>query len=345
MTDLKQSLTAGAVAAATAATAAATAVPAQAAPHDTPGDAPDATVSAEANLEAAKEGVAQAKTLLKTVDAEIAAEGVVSPPVLQELAIASAADIATGPELRRVAALVDQDDPDEVLSGTPVEDLVTLAGTPKPNRASPEKVSTEPIDPQTAAAENLAGAKQDAKAARALVDQLNGNIKTDGPGAKKLAKLCADAGVLVEVCTPSNYAESHLKFDSVMISRTVNTTWGDDIEEVGGYRAGDPYPDHPSGRAVDIMIPNGGKGKANAELGDEIARYFQDHAEDYGIEYMIWQQSQWKAGDAPKNWKHMSDRGDRTANHMDHVHITVSDGHSGDAFDRLLAEAQASVEE
>ena len=36
----------------------------------------------------------------------------------------------------------------------------------------------------------------------------------------------------------------------------------------------------------------------------------------------------------------MSDRGSPTGNHMDHVHVSVTNGHSGTAFAEALSRAQ-----
>lgn len=67
------------------------------------------------------------------------------------------------------------------------------------------------------------------------------------------------------------------------------------IKAIGGVRA-DPLPDHPSGRAIDIMI--GG----DMALGDAINADVQRQAARFGVQYTMW----------------------RVAAHFDHVHITVS---------------------
>ena len=89
------------------------------------------------------------------------------------------------------------------------------------------------------------------------------------------------------------------------------------ITTMYGVRA-DPYPDHPSGRAVDLMMPNGA---ADVALGDQVAAYLQQNADALNIEYLIWRQRIWINGDS--GWTWMSDRGGTTANHYDHVHVTV----------------------
>jgi uncharacterized protein YgiM (DUF1202 family) len=80
----------------------------------------------------------------------------------------------------------------------------------------------------------------------------------------------------------------------------------------------DPLPDHPSGRAVDIMMPRGANDQA---LGDQIATYLQSNANSLNIEYLIWRQRIWINGQA--GWTWMADRGGVTANHYDHIHVTV----------------------
>lgn len=82
----------------------------------------------------------------------------------------------------------------------------------------------------------------------------------------------------------------------------------------------DPLPDHPSGRAVDIMMPHGA---SDVALGNEIAAYLQANANRLGIEYLIWRQRIWDNGDG--GWTPMADRGGITANHYDHVHVTIYD--------------------
>lgn len=67
------------------------------------------------------------------------------------------------------------------------------------------------------------------------------------------------------------------------------------VQSIGGVRA-DPLPDHPSGRAIDIMIGS------DMALGDAINADIQNQAGRFGVVYTMW----------------------RVANHFNHVHITVS---------------------
>ncbi|HQE32155.1 MAG TPA: SH3 domain-containing protein [Propionibacteriaceae bacterium] len=91
------------------------------------------------------------------------------------------------------------------------------------------------------------------------------------------------------------------------------------IRTIYGVRA-DSIPDHPSGRAVDLMIPSY---QSNAATGQQIAEYYRANASRFGIEYIIFNQRIWSVARSSEGWRYMADRGSDTANHKDHVHITV----------------------
>lgn len=94
-----------------------------------------------------------------------------------------------------------------------------------------------------------------------------------------------------------------------------------DLTDIGGWRAdGGGYNDHPSGHALDLMVYN------NKAKGDAIAAYLQANADTFGVSYLIWYQRIWNAQyRADEGWRPMEDRGSATANHLDHVHVTLLD--------------------
>lgn len=96
------------------------------------------------------------------------------------------------------------------------------------------------------------------------------------------------------------------------------------IKTIGGYRksAHDPKG-HPSGNALDFMINDVKNGRS---VGQSLASDAQNHAKKYGVDYIIWKQRIWTAGNAKDSWKKMEDRGSKTANHFDHVHINIKPG-------------------
>lgn len=80
----------------------------------------------------------------------------------------------------------------------------------------------------------------------------------------------------------------------------------------------DVTPDHPAGRAVDLMIPNY---KHNKALGWAAANYYRKHAKTLNISYIIFDQKIWSVARDSEGWRRMANRGGDTANHLDHVHI------------------------
>lgn len=84
----------------------------------------------------------------------------------------------------------------------------------------------------------------------------------------------------------------------------------------------DPIPDHPSGRALDLMIPNY-RSAAGVALGNEVAAWARANAKELGIQYIIWNQRIWNIQRDQEGWRYMAPRGGDSANHKDHLHITV----------------------
>lgn len=83
------------------------------------------------------------------------------------------------------------------------------------------------------------------------------------------------------------------------------------IKTIYGWRQSDPFPDHPSGHALDFMtdIPNG----------NALASYAIANANALGIKYIIHNRQVWN----PKQGWHSYTS---TSNpHTDHVHITFND--------------------
>ncbi|MFC3932988.1 LysM peptidoglycan-binding domain-containing protein [Streptococcus dentapri] len=95
------------------------------------------------------------------------------------------------------------------------------------------------------------------------------------------------------------------------------------VTDIGTVREGDSG-DHGSGKAVDVMVPQG------SDLGDQVAADAAAKATsgEYGISYVIWEQQFYAPTDniyGPANqWNPMPDRGDATANHYDHVHVSFN---------------------
>lgn len=97
------------------------------------------------------------------------------------------------------------------------------------------------------------------------------------------------------------------------------------IDSVGGYSCRQNTGNtsqlsvHGTGRALDLMISTDG-GAADNDLGDPIANWLVEHAELVGVQFIIWDRSDWGAyRDPPK----LDDYGGPIP-HVDHIHMEVS---------------------
>ncbi|WP_245657435.1 coiled-coil domain-containing protein [Herbidospora mongoliensis] len=89
---------------------------------------------------------------------------------------------------------------------------------------------------------------------------------------------------------------------------------------IGCFRV-DTSGEHPLGRACDFMMTTGGvmaTGPAQA-LGDSLAAWALKNRLKLGVKYVIWRQRI----NSGTGWRFMSNRGGNTANHYDHVHISM----------------------
>jgi hypothetical protein len=99
----------------------------------------------------------------------------------------------------------------------------------------------------------------------------------------------------------------------IEIHQAVCANWPS-ITSYGTYRAGDSG-DHGSGRAIDIMI--------SGATGWEIAEFVRANAGQFGVSYIIYSQKIWSVDRSGEGWRYMSSRGSATADHYDHVHVSV----------------------
>ncbi|HET8915341.1 MAG TPA: SH3 domain-containing protein [Propionibacteriaceae bacterium] len=121
---------------------------------------------------------------------------------------------------------------------------------------------------------------------------------------------------------PSSWlaVERGLKPNAIAVHRAMRARFPQ-ITVYGGVRPS-VIPDHEQGRALDSMIPDyrSASGKA---LGDEAAAWAKANARSLGINYVIWNQHIWNITRDSEGWRYMADRGSDSANHLNHIHITV----------------------
>lgn len=120
-------------------------------------------------------------------------------------------------------------------------------------------------------------------------------------------------GVTDAPCSKGSGMESGLTPDAVLVHRTVCARFPQ-VSSFGGTRGGGGF--HSSGQAVDCMI-------SDAKVGRQLADWVRAHARELGVSEVIYAQHIWTVQRSGEGWRSMSDRGSATANHYDHVHVSV----------------------
>lgn len=123
----------------------------------------------------------------------------------------------------------------------------------------------------------------------------------------------AAAGSSMAACADGSSVEAGLTKDAIRVHRAVCALFSS-VTGWGGVRGSGDY--HGTGQALDIMIPN-------SSVGQAIANYVRANAKALGVSEVIWSQHIWTVQRSGEGWRAMSDRGSPTANHYDHVHVSV----------------------
>lgn len=175
--------------------------------------------------------------------------------------------------------------------------------------------------------QNLNDAGEKAKAAAAETSNFGEQVdKLDGKTVNVTIGVSSDRQKLNDIFSQfggvggapgRTGSEQGLTAGSIGTKRAIESAFPA-IKQIGGYRPDPKYPnEHPSGKALDVMIPEWNK-PSGKSYGDQVAKYLIDNASALGIDYVLWQQRQWNANGTSSA---MGDRGSPTENHMDHVHV------------------------
>lgn len=121
-------------------------------------------------------------------------------------------------------------------------------------------------------------------------------------------------------CKGGSGMEQGLTPDAITVHRALCARYPQ-ITAYGGVRQGDSG-EHGSGRAVDAMI-------SDPTVGRQIADWVRANATRLGVSQVIYSQHIWTVQRSSEGWRAMSDRGSATANHYDHVHVTVYGNSAG----------------
>lgn len=157
-----------------------------------------------------------------------------------------------------------------------------------------------------------------------ITDLLGGHLPDVG-SAVPAGEDCRPETDLVAGGCPStgSPAEKGLTPDALLVLRSVDAQFGSHTYLGVGERSNSPDSDHPSGRAVDVMIESW-QTPAGIAHGTRIAEWLRAHARELGVSYLIWRGQIWSTGDKGwRSYRHPSGDSDPTLAHMDHVHVSV----------------------
>jgi hypothetical protein len=164
--------------------------------------------------------------------------------------------------------------------------------------------------PQRAVVDNVASAPPPVQSAPAPADPAIVAMPGLAPGDDRSSR----AAVRVDIpeALPVGVAnEVGLQANTIVAARAISQRFPQ-IAHIGGVRP-DSKPWHPSGLAIDIMIPNPESPEGIA-LGDEILAFAMSNAARFGLQDVIWRGTYYTpAGPRGSGY-----------GHYDHVHITTT---------------------
>lgn len=127
-------------------------------------------------------------------------------------------------------------------------------------------------------------------------------------------------GISGAPCPGGSSVESGLTPDAIRVHRALCHRYPQFTSFLGRRSSSG---NHGSGRAIDCMI-------SDSSVGWAAAKWVRANAKSLGVSEVIYRQQIWTVQRSSDGWRSMSDRGSATANHMDHVHVSVY-GNSGSA--------------
>jgi hypothetical protein len=123
-----------------------------------------------------------------------------------------------------------------------------------------------------------------------------------------------------KTCTPS------AKPGTTALLKALIKTWGGSSWGISRFCSSGGTSEHKEGRALDWHMDSR-KAKDRAKVADMVKWMTANNGEvayRLGVMYIIWNQRIWSIYYQELGWRKMASRGSWTANHKDHVHISLS---------------------
>ena len=217
-------------------------------------------------------------------------------------------DDALVPRLAEVDGLADEVAPTRLRARWLTGDLTLWSG---PSRSTDRLKRLDEGDRVRATGLVLDGWAQVEHRGRLVWLRAAGLAKQKPAPQASAARSLRGAAVTGAPCPDGSSVESGLTTNAIKVYRAVCAAFPS-VSSWGG-RSGSG--DHGAGLALDIMV--------TGSTGDAIADFVRAHAGELGVSYVIWSQQIWTVERGSEGWRYMSDRGSTTANHYDHVHVSV----------------------
>jgi hypothetical protein len=136
---------------------------------------------------------------------------------------------------------------------------------------------------------------------------------SSGSSSGSTSSQVSTGGLSSAPCADGSATESGITPSAVRLFRAACAAFPA-LSSYGGY---DAHGEHTSGRAIDFMV-------TDPALGQALADWVRANASQLGVFDVIWAQRIWTPVRASEGWRSMPDRGSSTANHFDHVHVSVN---------------------
>lgn len=186
-------------------------------------------------------------------------------------------------------------------------DIASMTAEILAQKASAEAAQSEQASSEAPTSETASSEVSSESATQTTASsEASSEITSEAPAASETAQT-------VVPTTPNTGLTAH----AIEVKNQIANATG--ITNIGGYRAGDQ--DHGTGTALDIMVSSSAEGAA-------VAQYVIDNYASLGVSYIIWEQQFYSTQNniygAANTWGAMPDRGSATANHYDHVHVSLT---------------------
>ena len=273
-------------------------------------------------LGAAAAATASAALIMPNAMSTVTAQPVLSQPALTQTAAAETRTVATTRDVQRTQLTDDTELLEPItLAQADAADAAEAARVAEEQRLAAEVAAAEAAriaeeqrlaEEQRIAAEKAAAEAKAAEEAAAAAQATPAASTNTSSTSSYVNGAPAQAPTNTGYCAFGDGSNMGLTYQAQAAFQAVCAQFPN-VSSYGGWRAS--ADDHGAGQAIDIMI--------SGPAGWEIANWLVANASWLNVEYVIYSQSIWGNWAPGAGFTMMENRGSVTANHYDHVHVTI----------------------